>query len=219
MAVVREEYGPTLPELLGPRVRALPRAARVALAVAAAIVVLAIAWLTFGRSSGSTTPIVVRGPLSFNLITTPAMHRVAAHRGELLRLRTPAGTRQEMTVRSLRLPPYRGDVSAQLTIMSAKMIDDMSAEYGSSFVYRSDGRVNVNRQPGYQIVFQAKIDGHTTYGKRIMLVPGPDPPPRIAADMTLLAQRSLSVPKADSVAANGPLKTPLRSFRFGTERP
>jgi hypothetical protein len=33
MSVVREEFGPTLPELLAPRVRALPRAAQVALAV------------------------------------------------------------------------------------------------------------------------------------------------------------------------------------------
>jgi hypothetical protein len=220
MSVVREEYGPTLPELLGPRVRALPRAARLTLAVAAALAVLAIAWLGHGRSSKPTTPIVVRGPLSFNLITTPAMHRVAAHPGDLLALRTPAGPpRQEMTVRSLRLPPYRGDVSAELTVMSATMIEDMREQYGPSFVHRSDGRVNVNRQPGYQIVFQAKIGGHTTYGKRILLVPGPDPPPRTAADMTLLAQRSPAVPTADSVAANGPLKTPLRSFRFGTARP
>jgi hypothetical protein len=217
---VREEYGPTLPELLGPRVRALPRPAQIALGGAAVVVVLAVVWLVLLKpSSNPTTPVVVRGPVTFNLITTEAMKRVPPHPGELLRLRTPSGPTQEMTVRSLPLPRYRGDVSAQLTFMSSGMIVDMRREYGKSFVYRSDGRVNVNRQPGYQIVFQAKIGGHTTYGKRIMLVPGPDPPPRIAADMTLLAQRSTSVPKADSVAANGPLKTPLRSFRFGAERP
>ena len=67
------------------------------------------------------------------------------------------------------------------------------------FVYRGDGRVNVNRQPGYQIVYQARIGGKTIYGKRVLLVPGYDPPPRAGLDVTLQAERSGAVPSANAV--------------------
>src|SRR5512132_4171317 len=45
MSVVRPEFGPTLPELLGPRVPALPRPARLALAAAGLGIVLLAGWL------------------------------------------------------------------------------------------------------------------------------------------------------------------------------
>jgi hypothetical protein len=35
----------------------------------------------------------------------------------------------------------------------------------------------------------------------------------------MLSERSPAIPRADAVAANGPLKTPLRSVRFGANRP
>jgi hypothetical protein len=79
--------------------------------------------------------------------------------------------------------------------------------------------VNVNKQPGYQIVFQARVGGRTTYGKRVLLVAGPDPPPTSGLDITMLSARSTAIPRADAVAANGALKTPYRSLRFGTDRP
>jgi hypothetical protein len=217
MSVVREEFGPTLPELLGPRVRALPRAAQVALAAAALGVVLLAGWLVL-RSEGGRASAVVREPVAFNLTYTDAMHRVGPRGGESLRLETVAGAPQSFAVRPLRIPAYRGDVSAELTIMSSGLIERMRATI-PGFVLRSEGRINVNRQPGYQIVYQARLDGRTTYGKRVLLVVGPDPPPHEGADITMLAARSVAVPNADSVAGNGALKTPYRSFRFGTQRP
>jgi hypothetical protein len=217
MSVVRPEFGPTLPELLGPRVRALPAPARVALAAAALGVVLLLAWLVLRPGAGRTAA-VVREPVAFNLTYTDAMRRVAPRAGEQLRLETRSGAPQSLTARALRIPAYRGDVSAELTIMSSGLIERMRATI-PGFVLRSEGRVNVNRQPGYQIVYQARINGRTTYGKRVLLVVGPDPPPHEGADITMFAARSAAVPNADSVAANGALKTPYRSFRFGTERP
>jgi hypothetical protein len=217
MSVVRPEFGPTLPELLAPRVRALPRAGRLALAALAAGVVVVVAWLVLIGPGGSKG-VLVRKPVTFNTIYTDAMTRVPPRPGEVLRLTTPSGPPESMAVRILRLPPYRGDVSATMTLLAAGMIDRMRAVY-PGFVYRSDGRANVNKQPGYQILFQARIGGRTIYGRRVLLVGAPDPPPRLALDITLLAARSPSVPKADAIGANGPLKTPFRSLRFGTDRP
>ena len=218
MSVVREEFGPTLPELVGARLHVPPRTVWRVLAAAGAVVLLVLVWLAFLRGTPGQAGAVVRQPVAFNLIYTDALQRAAPRDGEMLRLRSRAGAAQSFAVRPLRLGAYTGDVSAALTLLSARLIRQMSATY-PGFLWRGDGRVNINRQPGYQIVFQARVGGHTTYGKRVLLVVGPDPPPREGLDLTMLSERSPATPKADAVAANGPLKTPLRSLRFGTKRP
>jgi hypothetical protein len=219
MSVVREEFGPTLPELLGERLRVPARTIWRVVAALGVLVVLAVAWLAFVRGTPGQNPVVVREPVAYNLVYTDALRRATPRTGETLRLQTHSGAApQSFAVKPLRLAPYEGDVSASLTLLSARLIREMGAQY-PGFIWRGDGRVNINKQPGYQIVFQARIDGRTTYGKRVLLVAGPDPPPREGLDITMLSARSPAVPRADAVAANGALKTPYRSLRFGTDRP
>jgi hypothetical protein len=218
MSVVREEFGPTLPELVGSRLHVAVRTVWRAVAAVGVVVALVLAWLLFVRDTPGQAGVVVRGPVAFNLIYTDALQRAAPRSGEVLRLRSRAGPPQSLAVRPLRLAPYKGDVSAALTLLSARLIREMGATY-PGFLWRGDGRVNINQQPGYQIVFQARVGGHTTYGKRVLLVAAPDPSPRTGLDITMLAERSPATPKADAVAANGALKTPFRSLRFGTDRP
>jgi hypothetical protein len=218
VSVVREEFGPTLPEVVGGRLGVPVRTIWRALAGAGVLVVLVLAWLALVRGTPGQTGVVVRGPVNFNLIHTAALHKVAPRNGEALRLQATAGPPQSFAVRPLRLAPYKGDVSAALTLLSARLIRQMGAQY-PGFLWRGDGRVNINKQPGYQIVFQTRLGGRTTYGKRVLLVAGPDPPPSTGLDITMLSARSPAIPRADAVAANGALKTPYRSVRFGTERP
>jgi hypothetical protein len=218
VSVVREEFGPTLPELLGQRLRVPPRTIWRIVAALGVLVILVLIWLAFVRGTPGQAGVVVRGPVTFNLIYTDALHKVAPRDGESLRLQTTTGPPQSFAVRPLRLAPYKGDVSADLTLLSARLIREMAAQY-PGFLWRGDGRVNINKQPGYQIVFQARVGGHTTYGKRVLLVSGPDPPPSTGLDITMLSERSAAIPRADAVAANGPLKTPFRSVRFGAHRP
>jgi hypothetical protein len=221
MSVVRPEFGPTLPELLGPRIRALPRAGQIALAVAAGVAVAAILAIVLRDNRDTREHAVVRTPIAYNLVYPPTLERVRPRGRETLRLQTPPGAEapQSFAVRPLRLPPYRGDAGAVLTVMSANLIDRMRATI-PGFIWRGDGRVNYNRQPGYEILFQAKLGGRTTYGRRTMLLPGGDTPPREGVDIMILAARSPAIPRVDAVAATtGALKTAIRSFRFGTERP
>ena len=220
MSVVRPEFGPTLPELLGPRVRALPRAAQVALAALAALIVVAAAALLLRDSRDTRPHAVVEKPIAFNLLYPKPLERVRPRGREVLRLQTPpaAGAPQSFAVTPLKLPPYRGDASAVLTVMSAQLIQRMSRTI-PGFVWRGDGRVSYNRQPGYEILFQAKIGGRTTYGRRTLLLPGGDTPPHEGVDIMMMAARSAAIPRFDAVASNGALKTAIRSFRFGTERP
>jgi hypothetical protein len=221
MSVVRPEFGPTLPELLGPRIRALPRAAQLVLAALAALVVVLLAYVGLRGTEDNRPHAVVTEPIAYNLIYPAPLARVRPHTGETLRLQTPPGTKapQSFAVKPFRLPAYHGDSTGILTLMSANMITRMSRTY-PGFVWRGDGRVNYNRQPGYEILFQAKIGGRTTYGRRTMLVPGDQATPREGVDITMLAGRSTAVPRVDAVgSASGALKTAIRSFRFGTERP
>ena len=210
--VVRPEFGPSLWVLAG-------RRAPVLFAVLALLGVALIAWRLLGGGETALPSVVVREPVAYNLAYSPAARRVAPQGRETLRIRSAPGTAPySFAVSTLRLPTYRGDVSAELTLLSATLIERMRARI-PGFVYRGDGRVNVNRQPGYQIVYQARIGGKTVYGKRVLLVPGYDPPPRAGLDVTLQAERSGAVPSANAVGLNGALKTSLRSLRFGTERP
>ena len=217
MSVVREEFGPSLPELVGRRLGVRPRVVWLSLAAIGAMAVAVTAWLAL-RPDPNESGVVVREPVTYNLIYTDALRRVAPRSGETLRLQSRSGPPQSFAVRTLRLAPYKGDVTAAMTSLSSLLIERMRAQY-TDFVWRGDGRVNINKQPGYQIIFQARVDGRTTYGRRVMLVAKPDPPPREGVDITILAARSPSVPNLDSVGATGALKTAYRSLRFGTDRP
>jgi hypothetical protein len=221
MSVVRPEFGPTLPELLGPRVRVLPRAAQVGLAAVAVLAVLVLGFLVVRGSGDDRVHVVVREPMAYNLVHPPTLRRAQPIGRETLRLETAreAADPQTFAVSPLKLPPYRGDSTGVLTGMSPILIDRMRGTI-PGFVWRGDGRVNYNRQPGYEILFQARIDGRTWYGRRTLLVPGGDDPPREGVDIMIMAARSEAIPRVDAVASSsGALKTAIRSFRFGTERP
>ncbi|MCU0257476.1 MAG: hypothetical protein MUC84_02310 [Solirubrobacteraceae bacterium] len=217
-SLVRPEFGPTLPELAGPRWRALSRGGRIAVAVLAAIV--AVVLLLRLLAGDDRTTVVVSAPVAFNLVYDDAkLDRVAAPPGTSLRLVTPASDPdpESVTVAPLRLPAYRGDINGVLPVYAATVIRDMRRA-DPDFVLRSEGRTRINRQPGYQIQFQTERAGRTTYGRRTFLFQD-EPAQREGADILLLAARSPSMPNVDAVGSNGPTKLPYRSFRLGTERP
>jgi hypothetical protein len=223
VSVVRPEFGPTLPELVAPRWRAWGGRTRVAVALAAAIVVLAVAGgLAALRDSDGRTNLVVREPTAFNLLKPASLQRVTPADGEVLRLQSPAGAPapQRFAVRPMDLIPYRGDVTTALMMLATHMTEFMRANV-PGFVLRGEGRSSVNRAPGYQILYQARIGGRTTYGRRVLLVPDTEdgPPPRAGVVLDLRAARSDAVPNVEATGRNGALKLPLSSFRFGTERP
>lgn len=217
MSLVRPEFGPTLPELVRPRLAALPRSLQLAVGVVVVVALAALGWVLAGGPGDGRRHVVVREPLVFNLFHSEGLRRVAPREGEVLRLQTPArsATPQSFAVTPLRLGGYRGDVNAHLALLAVTLVDQMRAAV-PGFVWRGDGRVAINKQPGYQISFQARLDGRTTYGRRVLLVPTADPSPREGVDITMLTARSSAVPSIDLVGANGQLKSPYRTFRFGT---
>jgi hypothetical protein len=215
MSAVRPEFGPTLPELLGPRLRALPPALRFGLAALGGfVVVLLVAVVLRGDGAEAKRAVVVRGPVAFNFVYRAPFARLPPQDGEAARV----GSRSQIfAVRTLNLPPYRGDAAGFLPLYAAQQEAAMARRF-PGFVWRSDGRANINQQQGFEIVFQFRSPGGPlTYGRRVFLVPSVTA--REGADILITAPRSPAIVRADDVGRNGGLKTALRSFRFGTERP
>jgi hypothetical protein len=216
MSTIRPEFGPTMPELLGPRLRALPRAVRLALAALVAVVVLVVLWAALLRGDGATAKraVIVRAPVAFNFAYRAPFAKQPLAAGELARV---GSKEQSFSVRELRLPAFQGDAAGFLPLFAAQQEPAMARQF-PGFVWRSDERANINKQQGYEIVFQYRgADGKTAYGRRIFLVPNVTS--RQGADILIRAPRTPAIVRADDVGKNGGLKTALRSFRFGTERP
>jgi hypothetical protein len=216
MSAVRPEFGPTLPELLGPRVRRLPRPLRLGLAALGVVVVLLLLWALLLRGGGTTAKraVIVRAPIAFNFVYRSPFTKQQPRAGELARVGSKA---QSFSVRELRLPAYRGDAAGFLPLYAAQQQASMERAL-PGFRWRTDGRANINKQQGYEIVFQyRRPDGALGYGRRIFLLPNVTA--RQGADIWVLAPRSPAIVRADDVGKNGGLKTSLRSFRFGTQRP
>jgi hypothetical protein len=216
MSVVRPEFGPTLPELAGPRFRALPTAARVALMALAALIVLLILYALF-KPEGATVrkrAVIVRTPVAFTFAYRRPFAKQPLQGTETARVGSQT---QAFAVSPLDLPAYRGDAAGFLPLYAARQETAMAKRY-QGFVWRDDGRANINKQQGFEIVFQFRgAGGALTYGRRIFLVPNITA--RQGADIVVTAPRSAAIVRADDVGHNGGLKTALRSFRFGTRRP
>jgi len=224
MPAVRPEFGPSLPELVASRLR-LPaaRVRAVLLAGAALAVLLYVASGLLGvRGPAALQDQVVGGVLPFTLGHSAALRPVAPEQGEVLRLEGRAGApEQSYAAEPFVIPRHRGDVTAILGVLAARQADALAREL-PDFRYRGDGKARINELPGHLLVFQFRRDGRTVYGKRFLLAPLVEPgapAPRRGMAVTLTAERSPAVPNADAVGDDSALKAPLRSFRFGTERP
>ena len=202
---VKEEFGPTLPELVSPRV--------LALVAFAATVVVALVVLGGAASSGETQ-VVVRDPVEFNLRYGPALERRGVSPGELLRV---AGRDQSFTVKPLFVPPYRGEASGALPVLAEKAREELRARW-DDFDLADEGRVRINEVPGYGIGFRARVDGRRVWGRSVMLLPD-EPGARKGVTIEMVAGRDAGVANATEVGTVGQIKLPYRSFRFGTEPP
>lgn len=220
-AAVKPEYRPTLAQLLRP----LPAWQRWGIIVLLLLPVLAGAWLVTLGSREPETHVVVREPVAFNLAYGPRLTQVD-DQGSALRLEQQRGDLfvQSFTVQPLMLPPYEGTPSGALPLYAATYEDELRRRY-PDFEFVREGRTRINTNPGYEIVFRAKIDDRTLYGRHILLVPAVDVNEDLVLDtqregviLELAATPVSGTPNAQSTGNVGALKRPLRTFRFGTER-
>ncbi len=214
-------YGPSLPALLGPRLRALPRAARRALALLLALVVLAGAWaLVAAGGAGGEKAYVAREPIEFNLRYPTVLDEVPARGEELVRFeqrRSDGLFVQSFAVQPLTLPGYAGSSGGILPVFAERYADGLRQQFAELEVVQ-EGKARINDVPGYGVVFRARDGERRLYGRHVMLLPD-TAGARRGVVLKLLATPAAAIGQAEAVGAQGTLKTPLRSFRFGTEAP
>jgi len=214
---LKQAYGPTLLQLLAPRWRAMSRAGRLLAlaALAALIALLALLALRFAPPVYSRSGAV---PFSFSY---KGLYQAAPERGWLVSVvrEREGGLEDSFSVRSLRLPPYEGSVTAELPLYAAGYERSLARHFGASF--RPDGEgvpeiKAVDVYAGYQVFYSAKVDGRLLYGRDVMLLPGESG----VRDGVII--RMLSAPASAPwltspmlVGSEGILEGVLGSFAFG----
>ena len=218
--VVRPEYGPSLPELVGPRLRGLPRPLRLgALALIVLVVILALVALRDGATKRAS--FVHRAAPAFNLAYPKGVTRVAAHRGELLRLEQHRGDLflASFAVEPLRLPAYAGQPDGIFPAFAEQLKTDLSQRFAGFQSVTPEGRVRLNEiTTGYSVLFRAKLGERTLYGRAVMLGP-PKAGERDTDLLLMLATPAAGISGPDAVGYDGLMTIPYRSFRFGTSQP
>jgi len=214
---VKPQFGPTLPQLLAPRIDSLPRIVARILAVVAVLVVALLIVVALRLHD----PVFSHhgSPASFSTSYSRAMTREPVRPPVLLSLRqdSSVGLAASFEITTIRLPAYAGEISGLLPVVAAGLIARMGAS-DPTFVLWSQGRTRINLVPGYTFTFQQRIGGRPYWGRDVLLTP------RISGDREALLMSMLTDPallvaaKApitpDSVASVGLLFDPLERLRF-----
>jgi hypothetical protein len=228
--IARPEYGPSLRELTGPRVRALPRPVRLALFALPVLVVVLLVAVALLRST-PLTQAVVRGPLTFNTRYDDRVERVPAGPGELLHPKAGPGRGEEdLVFRDAGAAPPRpepagGPVSQLALRMPTVMRPLQEGLEGKGFQVRSQGRVKIGRDyAGWLTRYQFRKrnpagEMATYYGVRVLLLPDARGTKERVLDMSLQSEKSRVVANISDAGGNGPMRTPFYGVAFGTEKP
>lgn len=216
-ALVKSEFGPSLPELAGPRLRALPRWV---LWAAAAVSVLAVAvavaaWLALRTP---TREIEVKSPVAFS-VTYPSdtLRRLPARGTEVVRLASKPGSPTPVTLDISRVELPAGQREGNFPIVAKRLADEMRRE-DPTFILRGEMPVNYNGQAGYQIFYQTERGGRTWYGRRILLF-SDNLNDNVGVDVNAQAERPETAgPKTVwEVAQADPLMRTVRSVKLASQ--
>jgi hypothetical protein len=211
---IKPEYGPTLGRLLAPRWRAASALTRViVVAVMIGLPVLALgAFLTLENAHFSHG-----GHLPFSF-SYRGLYRVAPGPGEYVKLERHASDgrlEDSFEVQPLVLPPYSGALTGELPLYAAGYIRTLRTRY-QHFELRGEGKTRVNAVPAYQVVYTAVLEGHTMYGRDVLLLPQ-RPAARKGVEIVMHTSPTANsqVTSPLEVASEGVLLKPLKTFALG----
>lgn len=207
---LKPQYGPTLGKLLEPRWRAAAPAVRV-LSVAALVGLLAVAIGVVLALLDSTYSQGGRVPFGFSY---RGLYRTATEPGDYVTLvRTSHGLLDDSySVAPLALPPYLGQPSGELPLYASGYVTTLAHRF-PGFRLEGEGKTRISSTlSGYDVLYSARVDGRTMYGRNVMLLPGGHGVRQgVVLEMLSSEPATISLP----VASSGVLETPLKTFSFG----
>jgi len=218
--LVREEYGPTLPDVVGPRLRGVPGGLRAMLAVAAVLLLAALAYMALARRAEAVNEYVQRDGLTFNFRYPDALALLQPRGAEIVHLerkRADGLFVQSFAVEPLELPAYRGEASGLLPVTADAEKAALARRF-RDFELVQEGKARLNEVSGYGIVFRARLGERRLFGREVLL-PEPKPGARRGVRLLLLATPAAGVSRPEDTGVRGVIKRPFRTFRFGTEAP
>jgi hypothetical protein len=167
---VKPEFGPTLPELAGPRWRRRPAWLRVALSGSSRC--SSCSWRRSSCAGRAEERVVVAEPLAFNLRHGEALTRIApppaASACASSSAATATSSRRSPCAAAAAGLPRRG--RRRRSRYAERVIADLREGY-ADFELADEGRVRINEAPGYAIGFRARRDGRRVWGRTVLLVP------------------------------------------------
>jgi len=214
--LVLDRHRPTLAEMTAPAPRWLKL---LLLALAAAMVIGVLAWRLWPEPELEVH--VEPSPPAFNFAYGDRLEPVDPDgaRGEAVALEERRGSLfvQSFAVRTFELPAYQGDPAAILPVVAEQERASLQRRF-AEFELVGEGKARINEVPGYELAFKARLGERRLLG-RVVLLPEPVPGSRHAVALELLGTPVSGITDARDIGNNAVLKPPLRSFRFGTERP
>jgi hypothetical protein len=212
---LKDEYRPSLAELLAPRWRRAGRLPRALLLCAALALLAAVAGL-----------VATVWPPSFSRARAPAfsfryrgLYRAAAPPGSYVQVRRGAGATLagSFVVAPLTLPPYSGRPSAALALYASGFIQRLAARE-PGFALRGEGWTqndSISVYAVYNVFFRTRAAGRALYGRDVLLLPERAGARRgVVIEMrSPVGSRQVNSPLL--VGAKGALEGPLKSFALG----
>jgi hypothetical protein len=210
---LKSEYEPTLGQLLAPRWRRASRPAR-ALAVVAGIALVAALAGTVARFASPTVSYAGAVRFSFGY---GGLYRTSPAPGGYARVQRLQGgrLRDSFAVGPLMLPPYRGELGAELALYATRYIRGLARSV-SGFELRGEGRTQIDAVSSYavyNVFYTAAVQGREMYGRDVLLLPErPGVRRGVEIAMLTLASGDRQVTSPLQVGTKGALEGPLGSF-------
>jgi hypothetical protein len=206
---LKPQYGHTLGRLLEPHWRAAAKPFRVLAITAlvglfALILATALTLLDATYSHGGAVRFSFRYRGLYRTTPDPGGYvKVARHSGGTLT--------DSYAVAPLRLEPYAGSVTGELPLLAARYTRALAARF-AGFKLEGEGKTRISSTlSGYDVLYSALVQGHTMYGRDVMLLP-PHHGAREGVVIEMLSRHPATIAKP--VASSGVLETPLKTFAF-----
>src|ERR1700676_474170 len=163
---VKPEFGPTLPQLLAPRIDSLPRiAGRIAAVLAVLVVAAAVLFALRNHDPvySHSGPAATRFSTSYSRVMT--LEPTPPGALVLLEQRSKSGSLlASFEIKTLHLPRYSGEMSGLLPVMAINFMPRLVASDPTVLV-QTEGRTRINFVPGYTFTYQRTINGTVYWGR------------------------------------------------------